>query len=108
MPLALPWAQWGCLSLPGIEGLGPASCSTSLHLLGPCQDLSLEFALENSWFLLTSEGRAVPGFRISVHTVQKFSWASNFSFAVCRSFPFSSPFFLSGSCRYNSKEALGS
>lgn len=43
----------------GIEGLNPASSSTRRHRLGPCQHLSVEFALENSCFLLTGEGRAV-------------------------------------------------
>jgi len=58
-----------------------------------------EFASENSWFLLTGEGRAVPGFRISVHTAQKFSCTSNFSLPVCHSFLFSSPCSLPGSCK---------
>lgn len=109
VPLALPQAQWGCLSLPDfIEGLGPTFCSTKCHPLGPCQDLSLEFASENSWLLLTGEGRAVPGFRISIHTAQKFSCTSNFSLTVCHSFLFSSPSSLSGSCNCSSKESLGS
>lgn len=70
MPLAPPWAQCGCLSLLGTEG--PASGSTRHHCLDTCQNVSVEFALENSWFLLTTEGRAVavfvPGLRVSVHT----------------------------------------
>lgn len=108
MPLALPHAQWGCLSLPPIEGLVQASCSTGPRCLGPSPNFSLQFTLETSWLLLTGEVRSVPGFWISVHTAWKFSWASDFSLAVCHSFPFSSPCSLSGSCRYNSKGAPGS
>lgn len=42
--------------------LGPHLLQHKEPPLGPCQDLSQEFASENSWFLLTGEGRAVPGF----------------------------------------------
>lgn len=73
----------------------PDSCSTRMYCLGPCQDLSLEFALENFWSLLTNEDQvmtaSVPEIRVSVHAARKRLQAPDFSLAVCYSFLFSSP-----------------
>lgn len=71
------------------EGLGPTSCSTKSHPWGPCQDLSQNFqASENSWFLLTGEGRAVPGFILPRSSpTSNFTYCLSF-FSILFLFPF--------------------
>lgn len=70
----------------GLRRLGPSARSTRPCRLGPCQALSVEFASENSWFLLTGEGRTVtafvPGLRVSDHTAEVFMGSSRVTRSV--------------------------